>query len=134
MILWFCNSCCNEIFPFGILTNKNFLSTISNCNPNTIKNSDLKPANLSLLFNQYTITFLLSLKMSLKILWFCNSCCNEIFPFGILTNKNFLFTISNCNPNTIKNSDLKPSANLSLLFNQYTITFLLSLKMSLKML
>ena len=62
--------------------------------------------------------------------WFCISCCNEIFPFGILTNKNFLSTISNCNPTTIKNSDanyissssslaLKPSANLSLLFNQF---------------
>ena len=64
------------------------------------------------------------------ILGFCISCCNEIFPFGILTNKNFLSTISNCNPTTIKNSDanhissssslaLKPSANLSLLFNYF---------------
>ena len=62
--------------------------------------------------------------------WFCISCCNDIFPFGILTNKNFLSTISNCNPSTIKISDanhissssslaLKPSANLSLLFNQF---------------
>ena len=60
--------------------------------------------------------------------WFCISYCNETFPLGILTNKNFLSTISNCNPTTIKNSDanhissssslaLKPSANLSLLFN-----------------
>ena len=24
--LWFCISCCNEIFPFGTLANKNFLS------------------------------------------------------------------------------------------------------------
>ena len=61
--------------------------------------------------------------------WFCISCCNETFPFGILTNKNFLSTISNCNPTTIKNSDanhsssislvLKTSENLSLLFNQF---------------
>ena len=64
--------------------------------------------------------------------WLCISCCNEISPFGILTNKNFLSTISNCNPSTIKNSDanhsssssssslaLKSSANLSLLFNQF---------------
>ena len=54
------------------------------------------------------------------------------FPFGILSNKNFLSTISNCNPTTIKNSDanhisssnslaLKPSANSlkSLLFNEF---------------
>ena len=62
--------------------------------------------------------------------WFCISSCNEIFPFGILRNKNFLSTISNCNPTTIKNSDanhistssslaLKPPANLSVLFNQF---------------
>ena len=35
-----CIPCCNEIFSFGILTNKNFLSMISSCNPTTIKNSD----------------------------------------------------------------------------------------------
>ena len=61
--------------------------------------------------------------------WFCISCCNEIFPFGILTNKIFLSKISNCNPTTIKISDAnhssssslasKPSSNLSLLFNQF---------------
>ena len=76
--------------------------------------------------------------------WFCISCCNEIFPFRILTNKNFLYVLSNCNPTTTKNSDashvsnssalaLKPSSNLSLIFNQL-ITFLLSIKMSLEML
>ena len=27
---WFCILCCNEMFPFGILTNKNFLSMLSN--------------------------------------------------------------------------------------------------------
>ena len=75
--------------------------------------------------------------------WFCISCCNEIFPFGILTNK-ILSIISNYNLTTIKQSDdsnisrrsslaLKPSANLSLLFNRFH-NFFLSRKMSLKML
>ena len=75
--------------------------------------------------------------------WFCISCCNEIFPFGILTNK-ILSIISNYNLTNIKQSDdnnisrrsslaLKPSANLSLLFNRF-YNFFLSRKMSLKML
>ena len=64
--------------------------------------------------------------------WFCISCCNEIFPFGTLANKNFLsMMMVNASPTTNKNSDanptninsislvLKPSANLSLLFNQF---------------
>ena len=74
--------------------------------------------------------------------WFC-ICCNEIFPFEILTNK-ILSIISNYNLTTIKQSDdnnisrrsslaLKPSANLSLLFNRF-YNFFLSRKMSLKML
>ena len=63
---WFCISCCNEIFPFGTLANKNFLSMmIINSSPTTIKSNDvdatninstslvLKSANLSLLFNQF---------------------------------------------------------------------------------
>ena len=62
--------------------------------------------------------------------WFCISCCNEIFSFGILANKNFLNIIPNCNPIAIKSSDanhigsssslaLKPTSNISLLFNQF---------------
>ena len=64
--------------------------------------------------------------------WFCISCCNEIFLFKTLGNKNFLsMMMVNSSPITIKNNDadatninstflvLKPSANLSLLFNQY---------------
>ena len=39
-VAWFCISFCDEIFPFRILTNKNFLSMMSNCNPTTIKNTD----------------------------------------------------------------------------------------------
>ena len=63
--------------------------------------------------------------------WFCISYCNEIFPFGTLGNKNFLsMMMVNSSPTAIKNNDvdatninsaslvLKPSANLSLLFNQ----------------
>ena len=64
--------------------------------------------------------------------WFCISCCNEIFPFGTLANKTFLsMMMLNSSPTTSKNNDadpsninstslaLKPSANLSLLFNQF---------------
>ena len=64
--------------------------------------------------------------------WFCISCCNENFPFGTLANKNFLsMMMVNASPTTNKNNDadptninstslvLKPSANLSLLFNQF---------------
>ena len=64
--------------------------------------------------------------------WFCISCCNEIFPFGTLANKNFLsMMMVNSSPTTIKNNDvyatninstslvLKHSLNLPLLFNQF---------------
>ena len=64
--------------------------------------------------------------------WFSISSCNEIFPFGTLANNNFLsMMMVNSSPTTIKNNDvdatninstslvLKPSANLSLLFNQF---------------
>ena len=63
---------------------------------------------------------------------FCISCCNEIFPFGTLANKIFLsMMVVNSSLTTIKNNDvyatnvnstslvLKPSVNLSLLFNQF---------------
>ena len=58
--------------------------------------------------------------------WFCISCCSEIFPFGTLTNKEFLsMMMVNSSPTTVKNNDannintsssvaLTPSANLSL--------------------
>ena len=68
--------------------------------------------------------------------WFFISCCNEIFPFGTLANKNFLsMMMVNSSPITIKNNDdddddddtninstslaLKASANLS--FIQFNI-------------
>ena len=67
---------------------------------------------------------------------FCIPCCNEIFPFRTLANKNFLSMMTvNSSPTTIKNNDfnatninspylvLKPSANLSLLFNQFNNFF-----------
>ena len=69
--------------------------------------------------------------------WFCISCCNEIFPFGTLANKNFLsMMMLNYSPTTVKNNDvyatninstslvLKPSGNLSLLFNQFNNFYL----------
>ena len=45
---WFCNSCCNEIFPFGTLANKNFLSMmVVNSSPTTIKNNDVDATNVN---------------------------------------------------------------------------------------
>ena len=45
---WFCISCCNEIFPFGTLTNENFLSmTMVSSSLTTVKNSDTNNANTS---------------------------------------------------------------------------------------
>ena len=65
-------------------------------------------------------------------IWLSISCCNEIFPFGKLGDKNFLsMMIVNSNPTAIKNNDvdatningtslvLKSSTNLSLLFNEF---------------
>ena len=65
--------------------------------------------------------------------WYCISCCDEILPFGTLTNKNFLSMVNppvpdyhNCFTNRMdayisENSSLslKPSSDLSLLFNQF---------------
>ena len=64
--------------------------------------------------------------------WYCISCCDGIFPFGTLTNKNFLSQanspphVDDCFTNNSdtyisKNSSLslKPSSDLSLLFNQF---------------
>ena len=64
--------------------------------------------------------------------WSCILCCDETFPFRTLTNKNFL-SLANSSPNVdssfTNNSDtyinkssslpLKPSSDLSLLFNQF---------------
>ena len=62
--------------------------------------------------------------------WYCISCCDEILPFGTLTNKNFLSLVNpppddcftnNSDAYISKNSSLsvKPSSDLSLLFNQF---------------
>ena len=73
--------------------------------------------------------------MDIINLWYCISCCDEILPFGTLTNKNFLSLVNpppvapdnhdcftkNSDAYISKNSDLllKPSSDLSLLFNQF---------------
>ena len=53
----FCISCCNEIFQFERLANKNILSMmIENPNSTTIKNNDVDASNAnstSLVFNQF---------------------------------------------------------------------------------
>ena len=60
--------------------------------------------------------------------WFCLYCCSTIFPFGLLSNKEFL-SISlysrNMSENvSSKNSSihLTPPPNLALLFNQFNKT------------
>ena len=79
--------------------------------------------------------------------WYCISCCDEILPFGTLTNKNLTMVnpppvpddhdcFTNNNDAYIsKNSSLslKPSSDLSLLFNQFNNSSL-SKKPTLKML
>ena len=57
---WYCFSCCNERFPFGILTNKYFISSTSNSPQGTNSDNDneslfsLKlPSDLALLYNQF---------------------------------------------------------------------------------
>ena len=80
-------------------------------------------------------------------LWYCISCCDEILPFGTLTNKNLTMVnpppvpddhdcFTNNNDAYIsKNSSLslKLSSDLSLLFNQFNNSSL-SKKPTLKML
>ena len=60
---WFCLYCCRSIFPFGFLTNKDFLSTSlysRNMSESvSYKNSSIHltpPHNLVLLFNQFNNT------------------------------------------------------------------------------
>ena len=60
---WFCLYCCSTIFPFGLLSNKEFLS-ISLYSRNVSENVSSKkssmhltpPPNLALLFNQFNNT------------------------------------------------------------------------------
>ena len=60
---WFCLYCCSSIFPFGFLTNKDFLSN-SLYSRNVSENVSSKsssihlttPPNLALLFNQFNNT------------------------------------------------------------------------------
>ena len=45
---WLFISCFNEIFPFGKLADKNFLSMMMvNSNPTTIKNNDVDATNIN---------------------------------------------------------------------------------------
>ena len=61
--IWFCLYCCSSVFPFGFLTNKDFLST-SLCSRNVSENVSSKsssihltpPPNLAVLFNQFNNT------------------------------------------------------------------------------
>ena len=60
--------------------------------------------------------------------WFCLYCCSSIFPFGFLTNKDFLSTLlygRNVSENgSNKNSSiyLTPLLNFALLFNLFNST------------
>ena len=62
--------------------------------------------------------------------WYCLSCCSKIFPFGTLTNKDFIPSI--IIPNSLSQHgtkidesllSLKPPADLALLYNQFNNTF-----------
>ena len=75
-------------------------------------------------------TLIISTFKDIINLWYCISCCDEILPFGTLTNKNFLSLVSpppddcftnNSDAYISKNSSLslKPSSDLSLLFSQF---------------
>ena len=45
---WFCLSCCNEVFPFEISANKNFLSMMMvNSSSTIIQNNDVDATNLN---------------------------------------------------------------------------------------
>ena len=63
--------------------------------------------------------------------WYCLSCCSNIFPFGTLTNKDFISSITVTNSfskSTNSNNDkesllsLKPPSDLALLYNQFNNT------------
>ena len=64
-------------------------------------------------------------------LWYCLSCCSNIFPFGTQTNKEFISSIATKNSfSQGTNSDndkesllsLKPPSDLVLLYNQFNNT------------
>ena len=62
-------------------------------------------------------------------LWYCLSCWSKNFPFGTLTNKDFIFYITNSisqgtNSDNDKEGLLssKPCSDLALLYNQFNIT------------
>ena len=62
--------------------------------------------------------------------WYCLSCCSNIFPFGTLTNRDFVPSITNSfsqqgNKNDNDNErllSLKPPSDLALLYNQLNNT------------
>ena len=59
--------------------------------------------------------------------WYCLCCCRKIFPFGILTNKDFIPSIANCLSKQSTKSDenllsLKPPSDVALLYNQFCNT------------
>ena len=60
--------------------------------------------------------------------WYCLSCCSKMFPFGTITNKEFIsFIITNTLSQQGTKSDndnesllsLKPPSDLALLYNQF---------------
>ena len=62
-------------------------------------------------------------------LWSCLSCCSKIFPFGTLTNKDFVSSIANslsryqCDNDKESLLTLKPPTDLAfLLYNQFDNT------------
>ena len=60
--------------------------------------------------------------------WYCLSCCNKIFPFETLRNKDFFSSITTTNSFSQSDNDkeslllLKPPSDLALLCNQFNNT------------
>ena len=59
--------------------------------------------------------------------WYCLSCCSKMFPFGTLTNKDFIHFMTSYLPQQGTKSDeslllLKLPSDLALLYNQFNNT------------
>ena len=114
------SSSCNIVFPCKILTL--IIKTVQ---------LSVTSVNFGFILNVINwTTLIVSTFKDIINLWYCISCCDEILPFGTLANKNFLSLVnprrddcftSNSDAYISKNSSLslKPSSDLSLLFNQF---------------
>ena len=86
---WYCRSCYIKIYSFGTLTNKDFISSITNSfsrgtNSDTDKESLLSlqpPSNLALLYNQFNSTSPEKKTMTMEMLLTRNTVTLTKFKF-----------------------------------------------------